>query len=59
MVCDFIDEKEVDAMRLGRARPPYRAGRSKRSLTISLMLSRPVMEGMIWSLVAILMWHEE
>ena len=29
-----------------------RAGRAKKSLSVSLMLSRPVMEGMKWSLIA-------
>ena len=51
----FIDEeysKEADAVGLGRARPPRRAGRAKRSLSVSLMLLRPVMEGMKWSLIA-------
>ena len=41
----FIDEeysKEADAVRLCRARPPRSARRAKRSLSISLMLSRTV-----------------
>ena len=51
----FTDEeysKEADTVGLGMARPPSRAGRVKRSLSVSLMLSRPVMEGMKWSLTA-------
>ena len=49
----FTDEeysKEADTVGLGMARPPRRAGRAKRSLLVSLMLSHPVMEGMKWSL---------
>ena len=34
------------------ARPPRRAGRAKRSLSVSLILSHPVMEGMKLSLTA-------
>ena len=37
---------------LGRARPPRCARRAKGPLSVSLMLSRPVMEGMKWSLIA-------
>ena len=51
----FTDEeysKEADTVGLGMARPPRRAGRAKRSLSVSLVLSRPVMEGMKWSLTA-------
>ena len=51
----FTDEeysKEADTVGLGMARPPTYAGRAKRSLSVSLMLSRPVMEGMKWSLTA-------
>ena len=51
----FTDEeysKQADAVGLGRARPPRRAGRAKRSLSVSLMLSRSVMEGMKWRLIA-------
>ena len=51
----FTDEeysKEADTVGLGRVRPPRRAGRAKKSLSVSLMLSRPVMEGMKWSLIA-------
>ena len=51
----FTDEEysnEADTVGLGMARPPKRAGRAKRSLSVSLMLSRPVMEGMKWSLTA-------
>ena len=47
-----VYSKEADAVGLGRARPPRCAGRAKRSLSVSLMLSRPVMEGMKWSLIA-------
>ena len=51
----FTDEeysKEADTVGLGMARPPRRAGRAKRSLLVSLMLSRPVIEGMKLSLIA-------
>ena len=51
----FTDEeysKEADAMGLGMARPPRRAGRTKKSLSVSMMLSSPVMEGMKRSLIA-------
>ena len=47
----FTDEeysKQADAVGLGMARPPRRAGRAKYSLSLSLMLSCPVMEGMRW-----------
>ena len=50
----FTDEeysKEADAVGLGMARPPRRAGRAKRSLSVSLMLSCSVMEGMKLSLM--------
>ena len=43
--------KEAEAVRLGRAGPPRHAGRAKRSLSVSLMLSHPVMEGKKWSLI--------
>ena len=49
---DEEHSKEVDTVGFGMARPPRRAGRSKRSLSVSLMLSHPVMEGMKWSLTA-------
>ena len=52
MFTDEVYSKEADAVGLGRARPPRRAGRAKRSLSVSLMLSRRVMEGMKWSLIA-------
>ena len=51
----FTDEeysKEADMVGLGMTRPPRRAVRAKRSLSVSLMLSHPVMEGMKWSLTA-------
>ena len=51
----FTDEeysKEAVTVGLGRARPPRHAGRAKRSLLVSLMLSCPVTEGMKWSLIA-------
>ena len=51
----FTDEeysKGADTMGLGMARPPRRAGRAKMSLSATVMLSRPVMEGMKWSLTA-------
>ena len=51
----FTDEeysKEADTVGLGMARPPRHAGRAKRSLSVSLMLSRPVIEGMKLSLIA-------
>ena len=52
----FIDEQystETDAVGLGRARPLRRAGRAKRFISVSLMLSRcPVIKGMKWSLIA-------
>ena len=51
MFTDEVYSKEADAVGLGRARPPRRAGREKRSLSVSLMLSCPVMEGMKWSLI--------
>ena len=41
-----------DNVGLGRARPPRCARRAKGPLSVSLMLSRPVMEGMKWSLIA-------
>ena len=50
----FTDEeysKEADTVGLGMARP-RRAGRAKRSLSVSLMLSRPVIERMKLSLIA-------
>ena len=60
MHCDNIQEmrgavmftEEADMVGLGMARPPRRAGRAKRSLSVSLMLSCPVTEGMKWSLTA-------
>ena len=51
----FTDEeysKEADTVGLGMARPPRRAGRAKRSLSVSLILSHPVKEGMKLSLIA-------
>ena len=51
----FTDEeysKEADTVGLGMARPPRRARRAKRTLSVSLMLSRPVIEGMKLSLIA-------
>ena len=51
----FTDEEysnEADTVGLGMARPPSHAGRAKWSISVSLMLSRPVMEGMKWSLTA-------
>ena len=42
----------VDNVELGRARPPRCARRAKGPLSVSLMLSRPVTEGMKWSLIA-------
>ena len=45
----FTDEeysKGADTMGLGMARPPRRSGRAKMSLSVAVMLSRPVMEGM-------------
>ena len=52
MFTDEVYSKEADAVGLGMARPPRRAGRAKRSLSVSLILSHPVMEGMKWSLIA-------
>ena len=65
MHCDIIQEtigtliftddeysKGANTMGLGMARPPRRAGRAKMSLSVTMMLSRPVMEGMKWSLTA-------
>ena len=51
----FTDEeysKEADIVGLGMARPPRCARRAKRSLSVSLILSRPVIEGMKLSLIA-------
>ena len=48
----FTDEeysKEADTVGLGIARPPRRAGSAKRSLSVSLVLSRPVKLSLIAS----------
>ena len=52
MFTDEVYSKEADTVGLGRARPPRCARRGKRPLSVSLMLARPVMEGMKWSLIA-------